>query len=85
MAVIGLVLGGSVVSAFVPGMPTGTWVGMTLAALVAAAAARVHERAEGLRLGGAIAAAPVRRVARFLDDLALALALLALLFAVRPF
>jgi hypothetical protein len=71
----------SAVSAFVPGVPVSTVAVMAAAGLVALVATRTHDRADLLRLGGAADATPMLRAARFLDDLALALSLLALLFA----
>ena len=71
------------VSAFVPGVAVGTVVAMVAAAIAGLVAARAHSVADALVLGGEDAAAVVR-LARFCDDLAVALALLALLYAVHP-
>lgn len=71
----------SAASAFVPGVPAATAAAMGAAGLVGLAASRMHARAELLRLGGARDAVPAVRAARFCDDLALALSLLALLFS----
>jgi hypothetical protein len=80
-----LVIGTSALSALVPGMPTGTWLAMALGGMTALGAARLHRRADHLRAGGDMLAVPTLRLARFCDDLAVALCVLALLFGVHPF
>jgi hypothetical protein len=72
--------GASVCSAFLPGMPLQTAVTMALASLVGFLAARLHTHAEAHAAGGGPLAAVLLRNARFYDDVAVALCLLALLF-----
>ncbi len=71
----------SAASAFLPGAPAGTAAALSAAALVSLGAGRLHARADLLRDGGAPDATPLLRAARFCDDVALALVLLALLLA----
>ncbi len=73
--------GASICSAFLPGMPLGTAVTMALASLVGFLAARLHALAEAHGAGGGPLAPVLLRNARFYDDVAVALCLLALLFA----
>lgn len=73
--------GASVGSAFLPGMPLQTAVPMALASLVGVLAARFHALAEAHGAGGGPLAPALLRHARFCDDVACALCLLALLFA----
>ena len=74
----------SVLSAFAPGVPAGTVGSMILACAAGYGAVRFHESAEVLAIGGHPSAHSTLRIARFCDDLAVALCLLALLFAVHP-
>ncbi len=71
----------SAASAFLPGVPAGTAAALSVAALVSLGGGRLHARADLLRVGGDPDALPLLRAARFCDDVALALVLLALLFA----
>lgn len=73
--------GASVCSVFLPGMPLATAVTMALASLAGIVAARLHTHAEAHAAGGGPLAPVLLRNARFYDDVALALCLLALLFA----
>jgi hypothetical protein len=81
MGVAVVLLCGSVASLLVPGMPVGTGVGMTLASCAGWASARLDASASHLAAGGAPEAEKIARQARALDDVALALCVLALLFA----
>ena len=100
MTRISAVLALCAASAFVPGVALGTIVAMVyyglqllspnyfFVAMVAAAvaglvAARAHAVADALVLGGENAAGIVR-LARFCDDLAVALSLLAFVYAIHP-
>jgi len=83
MTRISAVLALCAASAFVPGVAAGTIAAMVAAAIAGLVAARAHAVADALVLGGENAA-PVVRLARFCDDLAVALSLLALLYAVHP-
>jgi len=74
-----------VLGAFVTNVPAGTTASMLLACAAGYGAVRFHSAAEALALGGAPTAPSLLRVARFCDDLAVALCLLALLFGVQPF
>jgi hypothetical protein len=74
----------SVLSAFVPGVPGGTAVAMILACVAGLGAVRFHDAAETLAVASHPEASAVLRTARFCDDLAVALCLLALLYAVHP-
>lgn len=78
----GVVLVLSAASLAIPGMPVGTAVAMALAAVIGMRAARLHAAAHAVTLGGGAAAPQLLRAARFCDDAALALCLLAVLFAV---
>lgn len=84
MTRIAALSGLSMLSAFVPGMPSGTAVGMILACVAGYGAVRFHGVADTLAIAGHAAARSTLRVARFCDDLAVALCLLALLYAVHP-
>jgi hypothetical protein len=75
------VLAASVMSIFVPGMPVGAVVAMGMAALVGLAASRLHGKAETRAGFEPAGAAETLRVARLCDDGALALCVLAMLFA----
>ena len=85
MTRVGIVLGFCATSALAPTVPPGTTVALIAAALAGFGAVRLHATAEALVLRRSDAAIPVLRLARFLHDLALALSLLALLYAWRPF
>jgi hypothetical protein len=81
-----MILGGAVLvmsaaSLVIPGMPVGTAVAMALAALFGMRAAYLHAASAVVAGGGGDAATPVLRAARFCDDAALALCVLAALFA----
>jgi hypothetical protein len=78
------VLAFCVLGAVVPGVPLATVIVMAAAALASLGGLRAHAAAEALARGGAPDAAAVLRTARFCDDLAVALSLLALLYAVHP-
>ena len=82
---VGIVMGLCATSALTPSVPPGTTVALVTAALAGFAAVRLHATAEVLMLRRSEVAVPVMRFARFLHDLALALSLLALLYALRPF
>ena len=84
MVRIGVLLGLSVLSAFVAGMPVGTSVSMILACVAGFGAVRLHSVADSLTLGGDPAAGSLLRAARFCDDASVALCVLALLYAVHP-
>ena len=84
MTRIVLLLGLSVLSAFVPGMPGGTVAGMILACVAGYGAVRFHDAADALAIGGDATAGSTLRVARLCDDLAVAFCVLALLYAVHP-
>lgn len=82
MKTVSIVLfGASVCSAFLPGMPLQTAVAMALASAAGYLAARLHALADAHAAGGSGRAATLLRRARFHDDLAVALCLLALLFS----
>lgn len=82
MKVVAAVLfGASVCSVFLPGMPLATAVTMALASLVGLLSQRLHDLAEAHGAGGGALAPVLLRNARFSDDVAVALCLLALLFA----
>ena len=85
MVKIAMLTGLGIVGALFASAPAGTTVAMLLACTVGFGAVRFHAAAESLVLGGAPAAASMLRLARFCDDLALALCLLALLFGIHPF
>jgi hypothetical protein len=80
-AVVVALFGASVGSAFLPGMPLATAVTMALASLAGLLATRLHTHAEAHGAGGGPLAPVLLRNARFYDDVAVALCLLALLFA----
>jgi hypothetical protein len=82
---VAVLLGLSVLSAFAPGVPAGTVVAMILACGAGWGSVRFHEAAEELVYADRERASSTLRVARFCDDLALALSVLALLYAVHPF
>jgi len=82
---VGVLLGMSVLSAFVPSVPAGMVVSMILACVAGFGAVRFHEAADYLSLVGDTTARSTRAIARFCDDLAIALCLLALLYGVHPF
>ena len=82
---VGLMLGLSVLSAFVPNVPGGTAVAMILACVAGYGSVRFHDAADTLAIAGHPEAGSTVRVARFCDDLAVALCVLALLYAVHPF
>ena len=71
----------SVLAAFVPGMPLMTAVTLGFASVVGFGAARLHSLAEVRTAGGAPTARVLLCHARFCDDVAFALCLLALLYA----
>lgn len=81
MARVLALLSMSAISIALGTVPVGTIVAMTLAATVGLLAVRFHGAAEALELGGSPDAKPVLRTARWFDDAALALCVLALLFA----
>ncbi len=81
---IAVLLGLSVLSAFVPSVPSGTVVAMILACVAGYGSIRFHYAAEALAIAGSAEAGSTLRVARFCDDLAVALCLLALLYGVHP-
>jgi hypothetical protein len=81
---IAVLLGMSVLSAFVPGMPGGTVAAMILACVAGYGAVRFHSAAKTLSIARHTAAGSTLRAARFCDDLAVALCVLALLYAVHP-
>ena len=85
MTRVGIVLGLCATSALAPAVPPGTTVALIAAALAGFAAVRLHAAAEVLVLRSSDAALVVMRLSRFLHDLALALSLLALLYAWSPF
>lgn len=76
-----VLFGASVCSAFLPGMPLQTAVTMALASAAGYLAARLHALADAHAAGGGAQASALLRTARFHDDLAVALCLLALLFS----
>jgi hypothetical protein len=76
-----VVLGLSVMSLFVPGVPVATALSMAAAAIVGYLASQSHETAEVWRAGDPTRASLARRRARLCDDCAIALCLLALLLA----
>ena len=82
---IAVLMGLSVLSAFVPSVPGGTAVSMILACVAGYGSVRFHDAAETLAIAGHSTAVSTLRLARFCDDLAVALCLLALLYAVHPF
>ena len=82
---VGIVLALCATSALTPSVPPGTTVALIAAALAGFAGVRLHATAELLVFRRSDAAFTVMRLARFLHDLALALSLLALLYALRPF
>ena len=84
MTRIAVLLGLSVLSAFVPNVPGGTVVAMILACVVGYGAVRFHDAADTLSIAGHTEAGSTLRIARFCDDLAVALCVLALLYAVHP-
>jgi hypothetical protein len=81
---IAVLAGLGLAGAFVANVPAGTTAAMLLACAAGFGAVRCHTAAESLALGGAQSARSMLRVARFCDDLAVALCLLALLYAVHP-
>jgi hypothetical protein len=81
---VAIVLALCVTSASTSRVPAGTTVALTLAALAGFAAVRLRATAEILLVRGNDTAAVVMRLSRFLHDLALALSVLGLLYAVRP-
>ena len=85
MRVVGVLLALSVLSTFVPGVPAGTVVAMVLACVAGFGALRFHDAADTLAIAGHSEAGSTLRLARFCDDLAIALCVLALLYAVHPF
>lgn len=84
MVKIVVVMGLSVLSAFVASVPLGTTVAMLLACAAGYGAVRFHVAADSLAIGGDASAGSLLRIARFCDDLSVALCLLALLYAVHP-
>ena len=82
---IAVLMGLSVLSAFVPSVPDGTAVSMILACVAGYGSVRFHDAADTLAIAGHTEAGSTLRVARFCDDLAVALCVLALLYAVHPF
>ena len=80
-----MLFGLSVLSAFVPNVPGGTVVAMILACVAGFGAVRFHDAADTLAIAGHSEAGSTLRVARFCDDLAVALCVLALLYGVHPF
>ena len=82
---MGVLFGLSVLSAFAPGVPAGTVVAMILACVAGFGAVRFHDAADTLAVAGHSEAGSTLRVARFCDDLAVALCVLALLYGVHPF
>jgi hypothetical protein len=81
---IAIVLALCLTSAVTSSVPAATTVALMLAALAGFAAVRLHATAEILLVEGNDTAVIVMRLSRFLYDLALALSVLALLYAVRP-
>ena len=81
---IAVLMGLSVLSAFMPSVPGGTAVAMILACVAGYGAVRFHDAADTLAIAGHTEAGSTLRVARFCDDLAVALCVLALLYAVHP-
>jgi hypothetical protein len=81
---IAVLAGLGVVGAFAANVPVGTTVSMLLACVAGFGAVRLHAAAEALALGGAESARSTLRTARFCDDAAVALCVLALLYAVHP-
>ena len=81
---IAVLMGLSVLSAFMPSVPGGTAVAMILACVAGYGAVRFHDAADTLAIGGHTEASSTLQIARFCDDLAVALCLLALLYAVHP-
>ncbi len=81
---IGVLSGLSVLSAFVPGVPGGMVVAMILACVAGFGAVRFHDAAETLATSGHAEAGSTLRVARFCDDLAVALCILGLLYGIHP-
>jgi len=81
---VAIVLALCVTSALTSSVPAGTTVALTLAALSGFAAVRLHATAEMLLVRGNDTAALVMRLSRLLYDVAIALSVLALLYAVRP-
>ena len=75
------VLAAAGMSLFVPNVPVGTAVTMALAAIVGMAATRLHAHAEARAAFERALASETLRRARFCDDAALALCVLAVLFA----
>ena len=84
MRAIGVLLALSVLSAFVPSVPGGTVASMILACVAGFGAVRFHQAADTLAIAGHAEAGSTLRIARFCDDLAVALCVLALLYAVHP-
>ena len=84
MTRVAIVLALCVTSALTSSVPAGTTAALTFAALAGFAAVRLHATAETLLVRGNDTAAFVMRLSRFLHDLAIALSVLALLYAVRP-
>ena len=82
---VGLLLGLSVMSTFVPSVPGGTAVSMILACVAGYGSVRFHGAADTLAIAGHPEAGSTLRVARFCDDLSVAFCVLALLYAVHPF
>ena len=82
---VAVLLALSVLSAFVPGVPGGTAVAMILACVAGYGSVRFHDAADTLAFASHPEAGSTLRVARFCDDLAVALCVLALLYAVHPF
>ncbi|MEP6893524.1 MAG: hypothetical protein ABI927_07050 [Gaiellaceae bacterium] len=81
---IAALLGLSVLSAFVPGVPGGMVAAMIVACVVGLVAVRFHDAADTFAVSEQPEAGTTLRIARFCDDLAVALCVLALLYAVHP-
>ena len=81
---VGIVLVLSGMSVFIPGVPAGTTIAMVAAGVVGLGAARFHGAAERHVLVDSAVSLTLTRLGRLLDDAALALCVLALLYAVDP-
>jgi hypothetical protein len=83
MTRVAIVLTLCVTSVLMSAVPAGTTLALMFAALAGFAAVRLHATADLLLFRGIETAPMVMRVSRFLHDLALALSVLGLLYAVR--
>ena len=81
---VAIVIGLCVASTLTSRVPLGSIISLSFAALAALAAVRLDAAAGILADNGRATAALVLRASRFLHDLAIALSLLGLLYAVRP-